>query len=921
MGLEILAAAAISAAISAGSYAISYLTAPHNNQTLDNARNIDPRIQGSRYGSFIPRTYGTVEMAGQVIWASTILDTPTTTPPTRTKGGGTPGQTTHHYTRSFAVLFCTGPVAGITRITADDKTFYQSATLGEVVTDKLHIYTGTEEQDPNSWIEADKGVGRVSAHRGYVVVVFKDFPIDQYGDRIPNMRAEIVQSEDTTLEDVVTAECALAGLTGADIATSALAEISVDGYFVNQQGNIRSSLEQLSKAFQFYGAEYDGRVSFNTLPQAPKAVVPWEDLGCIEDEDSVDEDEPPPRISIKRRQSVEIPKSVSVVYYDKARAYEEGTQSYTRQNLLSRETASHGFNLVMTPNFASRLAKIIAIRGWAERLPVEFSLPPDYFVYAAGDVLSVPESEGGELIDVRIEKMSFSAPGVVRVQGVQQFAEVYEQTGDGGTAGETPPDVPPVEDPCDTEVWMDDRSPFRDYEQGIAGHYVAVRPRLCNPTAGIWTGTSILRNVDGEGDYRQHAIITEAATMGTLLADLDAHAHGLDTTNTIQVHLDSGSVSSITDEAFNADQTLNLFAVGTETLQARDVTDLGGGDYELSHLRRALFDTDSSGTQTAGASVVLLDSRVKRVTHNLNEVGQEYEFVGVSFGRKIEEATPFNFTYGARGVEPGGDVPSAPVAPAVADVNGSPVLRWDTPAENNRTIQRYKVSVYTDAGMTTILDDYEDVEVAGNQFTLPVDSIGTEYYYKVEAENALGTGPAASGSFIPAAATAGAHASTHYADGTDPLTGDLDANARVAVRKNSAGATSTRRRVNLIEGSNITITVADDAGAEEVDVQIDATVPDASIYAYRTIAANATAAAGDQVIFIDVTSGAVTLALLTAVGRGGKWYSVKVIGSGTNLATIDPNGSETFDGNATVQLAVGDRLRFMSDNSNWQSIA
>ncbi len=44
----------------------------------------------------------------------------------------------------------------------------------------------------------------------------------------------------------------------------------------------------------------------------------------------------------------------------------------------------------------------------------------------------------------------------------------------------------------------------------------------------------------------------------------------------------------------------------------------------------------------------------------------------------------------------------------------------------------------------------------------------------------------------------------------------------VQVRKNSTGSTFTRRRVNLIEGANVTLTVADDSGNDEVDVTIAA---------------------------------------------------------------------------------------------------
>lgn len=53
-------------------------------------------------------------------------------------------------------------------------------------------------------------------------------------------------------------------------------------------------------------------------------------------------------------------------------------------------------------------------------------------------------------------------------------------------------------------------------------------------------------------------------------------------------------------------------------------------------------------------------------------------------------------------------------------------------------------------------------------------------------------------------------------------TATLNNNARVAVNKNSGATVGTRRRINFIEGTNITLTIADDAGNEEVDVTIAA---------------------------------------------------------------------------------------------------
>jgi hypothetical protein len=50
------------------------------------------------------------------------------------------------------------------------------------------------------------------------------------------------------------------------------------------------------------------------------------------------------------------------------------------------------------------------------------------------------------------------------------------------------------------------------------------------------------------------------------------------------------------------------------------------------------------------------------------------------------------------------------------------------------------------------------------------------------------------------------------------LTGDIDAVARSGVKKNSGSILSTRRNFNFIEGTGVTITVADNSGAESADI-------------------------------------------------------------------------------------------------------
>lgn len=65
-----------------------------------------------------------------------------------------------------------------------------------------------------------------------------------------------------------------------------------------------------------------------------------------------------------------------------------------------------------------------------------------------------------------------------------------------------------------------------------------------------------------------------------------------------------------------------------------------------------------------------------------------------------------------------------------------------------------------------------------------------------------------------------------------------DALTGIRVRKNSGTSTFERTRLNFIEGSNVTLTVADDAAGDEVDITIAATgssgAPSAAKYIVQT---------------------------------------------------------------------------------------
>ena len=227
---------------------------------LPGARQYGPRINdlavmSSAPGQVIPLLWGTMRLGTQIIWSSGLQETSHTQ---SAKGG--PSTTTYTYTVSFAAGVCQGP-AVVSRIWGDSKLVYnkggadtnnrgtwntsttynindlvsytdphdtnsKTATytyiclvtnIGQVPTNggfwavdlvdssanatKYSIptvYPGTETQTADPTIVAAEGADLTPAYRGLCYLVWEDFPLADFGNRLPNMRVEVTSNGTTT---------------------------------------------------------------------------------------------------------------------------------------------------------------------------------------------------------------------------------------------------------------------------------------------------------------------------------------------------------------------------------------------------------------------------------------------------------------------------------------------------------------------------------------------------------------------------------------------------------------------------------------------------------------------------------------------------------------------------------------------------
>jgi hypothetical protein len=181
-------------------------------RTHEGPRLSDLDIMASTEGAPIPRVYGRVRLAGEVIWATRLEEVVTTR--SETSGGGKGGgggqsitttTTTYSYFANLAVGLCEGPIGHVARVWADGKPLELSGLT-------VRIYTGSEEQTPDPLIVAKEGADNAPAYRGLAYVVFERLPVANFGNRIPQLSFEVMRPVGT-LEKMVRAVTLIPGAT------------------------------------------------------------------------------------------------------------------------------------------------------------------------------------------------------------------------------------------------------------------------------------------------------------------------------------------------------------------------------------------------------------------------------------------------------------------------------------------------------------------------------------------------------------------------------------------------------------------------------------------------------------------------------------------------------------------------------------
>lgn len=553
----------------------------------------DLRLQTSTFGANIPKIYGTVRTDCNVIWGTNYVEHVTTEKQGGGKGGGGGGVTTTSYTYSvsFAVGICQGPISGIGRAWADGK-------LIDLSKHDYTLYYGTETQTPDPFIEGIEGSGNVPAYRGLAYIVFKNFYVTDYGNRIPNLSFEVTHST-TDLKTIVEEISLDAGLEEIEFDASGIQDITIPGYITSGEKTRRSQIEQLQLLYVFDGIEKNGQAVFKQRDFSKVIAVPLEAMGVSEGTSDAES------YTVTRMDERELPARLTVKYLSADKDYQQGVMTAFRQLTQSRNEKTIDAAFVLGDAKAKSLADTRLYEAWVGRTKYEFSLGSAYAHILPGDILELNLASERKAL-VAVSKISYGKPGIIKIQAESTYASTYTVV----TRDVDPePEVQPA--PAATAITVD----FLDIPQ-LPGDVGATEDTMyVAATASVYYGASVFRSNDNGLTYSLNLYRIPLATMGVTSSALGNGPTAFwDYANTLDVVLSSGTLES--RQALDVLNGFNAALVGNEIIQFRTAILIAPNTYRISGLLRGRLGTEQkmSGHGIGERFVLLSSSTLGKLT-------------------------------------------------------------------------------------------------------------------------------------------------------------------------------------------------------------------------------------------------------------------------------------------------------------------
>lgn len=591
------------------------------------------------------------------------------------KGGGGGTTTNYTYTASFLIGLCEGEITGINRAWKDKELFAldYSVYIGEKFTfhmQSFELFVGTETQGPfGSWEvgHPEKALN----YRGQSYLASASYDL-KYDPSMPNFSFEIVGKRTfltATTHDAVPSDIAFDLLTnpiyGIGIEEGLIdsfeswknycvsAEIFISPVYDEQRPaqDILKSLAAISNTAIFfsegkikavpYGDESITNPDFPSYAFVPN-ITPVYDL-TYDDFLATDGEMP---LLITRSNNTDAFNQVQIQFYDRNNQYNDSVS--TAQDLLSinrfglRPLAPLNAYEICEPDVAATVSQLLLQRALHIRLNFEFKLGIKYSLLEPMDIVTLTdENLGLDELPVRILSIEEDDESTLIITAEEYLGGVasnalYPNQEAGGYAANY------NQDPGDANLPIIFEPPENLSESALEVWIFA-------SGGEYWGGCQVWLSSD-DASYSFYTTIEGSARQGVLSDLLGTSSSDPDLTNTLSVDLSMGGGQVLSGSQEDVDAYNTLCYVDGELIAYRDSNLVAAEEYNLSYLRRGVYNTTIS-SHAAGTQFTRIDPSVAaKYQFDSNRIGQTIYIKLVSFNiwgggiQDISDVTAHSYT-------------------------------------------------------------------------------------------------------------------------------------------------------------------------------------------------------------------------------------------------------------------------------------
>ncbi|PTQ62070.1 putative tail protein [Sphingomonas aurantiaca] len=596
-------------------------------------RLVELAVQTSSYGSQIPKLFGTMRVAGTVIWATDLIESRATS----RSGKGQPSVSTYSYAASFAVLLSARAVLGVGRIWAEGKLLRGAAGDFKTATGfRLHL--GGEDQAVDPLIASAEGAA-TPAYRGSAYAVFELLQLADFGNRIPSLTFEVIADDGMVFVSTI-ARALAAEVSG----TTALAV----GGFAAAGGSVGAVLAMLGEAG---GAWFAPSGAGLVMRDAAAATVVVADEGFAASG----------KTSARRARAVAaietVPRTVSVGYYDAARDYQAGVQRARRPGAGLRDVSVE-VPAVLEAGAAKTVAEAMLARAEAGRVRRTLAAGFAAMGIAPGDCVEIAGESGvWRVADSSIE-------GMVTTLGLVPLVPASLPA--SATSGR-------VSGAVDAVIGVTILHAFEVAGLEDAGLSAPRMTVVAAGTGAAWRQAALLYSIDEGVSWVAAGATAAPAVLGTIAVVAPGASTTLvDLRGAFEVILAQADMELRDADAAALDRGVNLAVLGDELVQFARAEPLGAARWRLSGLLRGRRGSEAAaGAQAIGDRFVLIEADAAR-TFDLpvSVLGRTVRVMASGVG----DATPVETRCLMTGASV---VPPSPVHLVCAgEVDGSATVRW-----------------------------------------------------------------------------------------------------------------------------------------------------------------------------------------------------------------------------------------------------